>query len=508
MWRRGAANAANGKAPDSVRDQMMRHDPKWATFNSAYINEQVEFHLQNAYCEEPTEDALIAMLSHIDVMRDPRATSNMAPQEIWDQVEPDPEILELEEERKTLKAGKHQYRNGNENSERIEEIGKRIRTLKAQQAKEVRKKYREYYFENRPTCDIEQQEDSNDEDCGKDTDDVGSDLDDDFNEPDIDLDIPERAELAKLVCKQPEDLSENELLERRIQFGECMVALMSERETVRRDIIAQRGSVEMVVKDSPRSSMSASVDMGAIPAKPAVDDAALFGDPFPCRMDKFQCPGCIGDGRLSYEERTFRYTRTSSRNKHFDSQHLPSLTGLLARDLLTCAHPKCTRIVRKFRNMDEYKTHQLRVHHIELRPAGGRAARSRKSSPAADRRKREEPSHIVWRLESPESPESPATTPAEPCNSEGVFQVQDSAVEMMHAAHTMNMAPPAWQTMEAMVAWQQFQPLLQFSMAPWPAQAHGSLFGGDMMGWEEQALSTTPYPPPLPYNALPVLLTC
>ena len=132
MWRRGAANAANGKAPDSVRDQMMRHDPKWATFNSAYINEQVEFHLQNAYCEEPTEDALIAMLSHIDVMRDPRATSNMVPQEIWDQVEPDPEILELEEERTTFKAGRHQYRSGNENSERIEEIGRRIRTLKAQ----------------------------------------------------------------------------------------------------------------------------------------------------------------------------------------------------------------------------------------------------------------------------------------------------------------------------------------------------------------------------------------
>ncbi|KAB5566912.1 hypothetical protein GE09DRAFT_1056381 [Coniochaeta sp. 2T2.1] len=40
-WRRGAANAANGNAPDAVRDQMMRYDPKWATFNSAYINEKV-----------------------------------------------------------------------------------------------------------------------------------------------------------------------------------------------------------------------------------------------------------------------------------------------------------------------------------------------------------------------------------------------------------------------------------------------------------------------------------
>ena len=400
-------------------------------------------------------------------------------------MKPDLEVLELEEERKTLKAGKHQYRNGNENSERIEEIDRRIRTLKAQQAKEVRKKYREYYFENRPTWDIEQQDGNNDDDGDMVTDDAGSDLNDDFNEPDIDLDIPERAKLARLVCKQPENLSDDELLERRIQFGECMVALMSKRETVRRDIIAQRGSVEMVLKDSSKSSRSASIDMDAIPTKPAVDDAALIDDPFPCRMDKFQCTECIGDGRLSYDERTFRYTRTSSRNKHFDSQHLPSLTRLLAQDLLACAHPKCTKMVHKFRNMDEYKTHQLRVHHIELRPAGGRAARSQKSSPAADRRKSEEPSQIVWRLESPESPESPATTSAEPYNSEGVFQVQDSAVEMMHAAQTMDVAPPAWQVMDAMVAWQQFQPLLQFPMAPWPAQAHGSLFGGDMMAWQE-----------------------
>lgn len=83
---------------------MVRHliDPKWATFNDAYIREQVEFHLHNAYCNEPTEDAPI-------VMRDPRATSNIVPQEFWDQLKPDPEVLELEEKRKRLKGGKHHY---------------------------------------------------------------------------------------------------------------------------------------------------------------------------------------------------------------------------------------------------------------------------------------------------------------------------------------------------------------------------------------------------------------
>ncbi|KAI8658992.1 hypothetical protein NCS55_01178000 [Fusarium keratoplasticum] len=43
--RRGAGNAANGDAPDSVRDQMMRQDPRFMTFQSAYLNENANFDL-------------------------------------------------------------------------------------------------------------------------------------------------------------------------------------------------------------------------------------------------------------------------------------------------------------------------------------------------------------------------------------------------------------------------------------------------------------------------------
>ena len=158
------------------------------------------------------------------------------------------------------------------------------------------------------------------------------DLDDDVHEPNIDLDIPERAELAQLVYKQPEDLSDDELTQRRIGFGKCMVALVSKRETVRGDVVAQRTAVEVEVKDSPRSS---SIHMDAIPTntsttKPAVDDAATLGNPFPCRMHKFQYTECFGNEQLLYEDLTFSYTRAPSRNDHFDSHHLPALTQRLA----------------------------------------------------------------------------------------------------------------------------------------------------------------------------------
>jgi hypothetical protein len=41
---------------------MIRYDPKGATFNSAYIHEKVGF------LDEPTEDGLLVMISHIGLI--------------------------------------------------------------------------------------------------------------------------------------------------------------------------------------------------------------------------------------------------------------------------------------------------------------------------------------------------------------------------------------------------------------------------------------------------------
>jgi len=200
-------------------------------------------------------------------------------------------------------------------------LASRSGPLKARRVRDVRKQSREYYFDHRPTWDVEQQCDGNTDDDTSmgdvdddDDDDMSEDHRDFAQEPEINLNIPERAELARLACKQPEDLSDEELMERRIQFGEGIVALMSKRETVRRDIIVQREADERMKEakdESMKPSRNSIVDMSATPAaapvhlintttKPTVDNAALPDDPFPCRMDKSQCPCCIGDERLAY----------------------------------------------------------------------------------------------------------------------------------------------------------------------------------------------------------------
>ena len=166
----------------------------------------------------------------------------------------------------------------------------------------------------------------------------------------------------------------------------------------------------------PYNSSSTTTTTNTTTTKPAVHNAAILGDLFPCRMHKFQCTECIGEEQLPYEDRTFCYTRASSRNDHFDSRHLPTLTQRLAQGLLKCVHPKCSKMVGKIGSMDQHIDHQLTVHHVKLRGVGGKAARSRKSSPAGGRRKKsKEPDLVVWSVESP-------ATPIESFYGEGVCQ--------------------------------------------------------------------------------------
>ena len=90
------------------------------------------------------------MLSHVDLMRDPRASKNMVPDEVWENMPADPEIVELEAERAEFKSGKHRIR-GTDNEQRIRDLTKEIRTKRANRRKDIQREYRMDYFYNRPT---------------------------------------------------------------------------------------------------------------------------------------------------------------------------------------------------------------------------------------------------------------------------------------------------------------------------------------------------------------------
>ncbi|KJZ70767.1 hypothetical protein HIM_09851 [Hirsutella minnesotensis 3608] len=338
-FRRGAANAANGKAPDTVRDQMMRHDPKWATFNNAYINEKVEFHLERVVADEPTEDCLIDLFTHMSLTRDPKAKQNMVPDKVLRNLPPDPEIVALEEKREQLKKGRYRIQ-GAEHEEEIRQLTRSIRTKRAQREKDLRRQYREYYFYHRPTWEIERQL------AGDSQEDEGS-----VEVPVVDLHLSERARLAKLLCHQPDDLSFDEFCQIRIEAAELMVALCEKRETVKRKCIPDVRPNDVAPKDSPTL------------------------DSFPLMMGKTQCPYCIGDEALSFAERTFSYCRPAVMNDHFDREHLDTLTEMGRNGSITCNHPRCKEADLELTGLDHLKNHIERVHGVRLRPSGQKAAK-------------------------------------------------------------------------------------------------------------------------------------
>ncbi|OAQ89062.1 FluG domain-containing protein [Purpureocillium lilacinum] len=285
---------------------MMRHDPRWATFNGAYINEKVEFHLERVVAGEPTDDCLIDLFTHMSLTRDPEARQDMVPDEIWQSLEPDPEISDLEAQRDKLKTGV---------------IGFEAPNTKT---KSIREYYRQYYFYHRPTWEIEQQL-------------VGDDqVDEAYSAPAIDLHVPERERPANLLCQQADDLDFDGFLRLRVEVAELMVALIGKRETAKRKRIVKKVQ-------------------GDIPS-PVPDQSPEPGR-FPLVMRKAQCPRCIGDEAMSVEERTFAYCRPAVMNDHFDREHLVTMEQMSRDGFIGCMHSKCREEDIKLHSLDHFRTH-------------------------------------------------------------------------------------------------------------------------------------------------------
>ncbi|KAJ3499414.1 hypothetical protein NLG97_g349 [Lecanicillium saksenae] len=357
--RRGAANAANGDAPDAVRDQMMRHDPQFATFFNAYLNENANFDLQNAFLEDEKQNQLFRMFAHVSFTRDPRAVRDMVPENVWANQLPDPEIVKLEEERATLKQGSYRV-DGSEHEERIRALTDEIRNRKTQRDRTTVKEYREYYFYNRPTWDIEAQ--------------ARGEVDEEYEQPAIDLVIPERARLAEILCLQPDGWTDEELFKHRVETIDLMVALCDKKETGKTRRAQRPARIGTAVKqESPESDASSELDFGS--------------DPFPLLMETTQCPDCIGDEQLPVEARKFKYCRPPVLNDHFDDEHLARRETAERRgEAIWCGHPKCRQ--EKFVHVDHFRSHVEQVHGVSLRTSDQVAKRRQRQAERREKARR------------------------------------------------------------------------------------------------------------------------
>ncbi|OAA45708.1 FluG domain-containing protein [Cordyceps fumosorosea ARSEF 2679] len=346
-------------ATDSVRDQMMRHEPGFKTFFSAYLNEIANFDLQNAFLEEEKQSQLFRMFAHVSLTRDPRAVRDMVPEKVWANQPPDPEIVKWEEERAVLKQGRYRVA-GSEHEDRIRVLTDDIRNKRTQNERRVVKEYREYYFYNRPTWDIEAQ--------------ARGEMEEEYEQPAIDLTIPERARLAEILCLQPDGWTEEDLFQRRVEAIDLMVALCDKKETGRTSRTQRPATVEAFIKQES-------------PGSDTLSEPDLVLDPFPLLMGPTQCPDCIGDEQMPDEARRFKYCRLPVLNDHFDDTHLARREAAARRgETIWCGHPKCRQ--EKFDHVDHFRVHVEEIHGVSLRDSAQVAKRRQRQAERLEKKRK------------------------------------------------------------------------------------------------------------------------
>ena len=83
----------------------MRHDLRWTTLFGAYLNKVIECDLVSSAFQKELQNKLISELMQVDIWHDPRATRDMVPDEVWEEMTSDPEIAALKRKRAQLKRG-------------------------------------------------------------------------------------------------------------------------------------------------------------------------------------------------------------------------------------------------------------------------------------------------------------------------------------------------------------------------------------------------------------------
>jgi Protein of unknown function (DUF3435) len=303
----------------------MRHNPNSGVYNGAYINERVGFDVLSAVLERPSADGILRMLTHMSLTRDPRAPVHV-PDDVLAALPPDPDIVALEQQREELKAGAYRIQ-GTEVEAEVRRLTAEIGSARTRRRNIISEEYRADYFRRRPTEDIERQNSGQQEE--------------EYIEPVVEHQIPERAQLAEVICTRVTGLTPQNIVKRRIHSAGLMLALCHRREVPRR----YRLKV-------------------ALPPRPLVKEGSADLEPFPLVLAKTQCPICIGDESKSYEERMGSFCRVSKMRDHVENIHLK---GVDPEKKFSCFHPVCKSQGLVLEHLQHFKNHVQIVHEVSLR---------------------------------------------------------------------------------------------------------------------------------------------
>ncbi|PVH69879.1 hypothetical protein DL98DRAFT_578123 [Cadophora sp. DSE1049] len=349
-FRRGCANAIDGKASDAVRDQVMRHNPFTGVFNEAYNNQAVRFNVQDAYLESDiTDDGLTRAFTHMSIRCNPGAPKEV-PREVMNRLlAVDPEIAVLERQFKESHTRiKWEYKFINRAPKEIREthkkLGQQLKAATKSLEDELEAEHRKDYFFyihnemmkrqlNRPLNETVEE----------------------AAEPVIEHQLEERTRLQLVLCDLSKDLSPQAIVARKVSTVNLQIALVSRKELMTRQRRSAPTCKDPLKGESPICA--------PIPT-PALDPLPPASK-FPLVCKKTQCIFCIGDEALSYGQRTRKFRRPSHMWDHVENIHLRDVP---AEQQIICHHPICKAGGLILDGVMLFKNHVATVHEVRLRP--------------------------------------------------------------------------------------------------------------------------------------------
>jgi hypothetical protein len=313
----------------------MRHAPGKGVFQTSYLDDRVNFNTQMAFLEEPTDDGLTRVFRHMSLTCNPNAPVEIS-EDIAKKLPSDPKLVELKKRFKQLSdklRSDHGYIKQAPRNETVmerEKLRREITTRRKYLYRQLSEEHRRQYFYNSHNEEMRRQ--------------LHKSAANPNILPDIKHQLAERRELVDVMCDLSTDISPEKVVCRRIRAINLLVALGSRQEI------------------RPRKQRPISI--GCEDAMDTSEDTPTEHEIFPSVCKKTQCVFCIGNEKLSLDERTRCFSRPSAMMDHVEKSHLRRLPH---DKPIACNHPVCKSNGLVFYTVEHFKNHVQTVHDISLR---------------------------------------------------------------------------------------------------------------------------------------------
>ncbi|QSS56097.1 hypothetical protein I7I53_04204 [Histoplasma capsulatum var. duboisii H88] len=342
VWRRSLINAINNKAPSSVHDQVTDHESNAVQY---YLDTVIQFNLEAAAMELPSNEVVQKAAHGLFLNADATAPTELT-DELKRKITNNPKIRELtkcskELTRKLRAMGFRSVPAAQGKTPLYEKKMKAVSRLNRSKVylhSKLIEQQRRWHFRHADTERFNQRLRNG----------AASESLDECPAPPS-LTISEQRRVVELTCAGNQELTEDEQFARRCACIIIWLKLQRRKEVQRRGRHKKQQPPPRDFQPDPRT------------------DTVQAKESIPAKLGEKQCPFCIADTSLPWEERMKVRERTNKFWNHIESVHREELKAY-SFGQKHCGICNVQSITFIPASIMEFKSHTLNVHGPRLRP--------------------------------------------------------------------------------------------------------------------------------------------